>query len=262
MTHDPKAMDALLATLTPEEIDPGGPIHAPSAGEAYRLAAAPKPRADYKQSVAELGQILREGQRFVRDTSGWSPFSPTPVSAEEASLASHQERVRYLNIPPAFEWACCPLKQFVSYRRGRYQREDFANNVRDKNGRLFIGATYSGKTSIATHLFWCLTREDKKTHALWLSAPMFEAMHAGREERDARYRRAKTTDLLLLDDLGTEQVSAYGSGCSELIALRTNQHLETWVTTGLEPDVLISRYGAQIWERIRERARVFAVGGA
>lgn len=223
-------------------------------------------RDELAAGLSELGDILAKGRQFTGETSGWVPGGDRDMTPEEQSCRSTTARIKFLGVSDfsRFVWACCPWEAFLATERVKVpttiEKSFLVHPGANADGVLFLGPTRAGKTSLAVNLFWRRTLGDTRTRALMMSAAMYEAMSAERIERSDNFRRALSTDLLLLDDLGTEATSAFGSGCVELIAARHNANRETWVTTGLAKAHFVERYGAQVFERVHERARVIRLG--
>lgn len=182
-------------------------------------------------------------------------------TARPATVDERKSRMTYLGLSHfgSKAWALCDAPSFVSQWRGTLP-SGVLNPIRRGPSVLFIGPTGAGKTHVAIHLFWNRTLGDRRTKALAISTLDLEAMHVGKKDRDWRFSRARETDLLLLDDVGSETLSYGSSEVGQVVHERDQRGLETWITTGLDRATLTVRYGAQIAARIADDKRIVNLG--
>ena len=132
----------------------------------------------------------------------------------------------------------------------------------------FFGSAGTGKTFLSS----AIAREaiERGKSVLYTSAYEFNsamlAVHtsplAEREDKLADYL---TSDLLVIDDLGTEPILKNMTLEYLLLVLneRTNKGLCTLITTNLSPARVLTRYGERIYSRIasKQTSRIFEFGG-
>lgn len=79
----------------------------------------------------------------------------------------------------------------------------------------------------------------------------FEAQKFGRDEADRDVERVMGCDLLILDDLGTEMLTAFvQSALYQIINGRLLEKKSTIISTNLMPEALGQRYSEQIASRV------------
>ncbi len=131
-----------------------------------------------------------------------------------------------------------------------------------KIGLFLYGEPGNGKTTMANAIRTLIGMlygneshyEDRKgvvsVSALELSAIV-------KEEQNQRLRNLKTTELLHIDDVGTEPASikVWGNEVSpltEILYRRYDQMLYTVITSNLSDEEILPRYGGRISDRFRE----------
>ena len=154
----------------------------------------------------------------------------------------------------------------VNERIGRSPREhmeqvfevcsNFARHFEKKGGNLLLtGATGTGKTFLSA----CIAREvtERGFSVVYdTAAAIFRVMeneyfHRGEEDNTDAVERFLRCDLLIMDDLGTELITAFvQSALYRIINTRLTAGKSTVISTNLSPDELYERYTAQIFSRI------------
>lgn len=128
---------------------------------------------------------------------------------------------------------------------------------------IFGGPSRAGKTSLATALFASRLYPARWPDGLWAPAArlILEAVRETKLGEDSPgLARARRAEVLLLDDLGEELEIENSRGLiSDLIGSRHREHKTTIVTTGFPVNVLASRYGEGIRERLTEKGRALSV---
>jgi DNA replication protein DnaC len=124
---------------------------------------------------------------------------------------------------------------------------------------LIRGETGTGKTFAAYSVgheavdagAWC---------AAWTAADLNAALRPGNDP--AAYETAANCDLLIVDDLGREQISEWTlEQLHRLTDERCRQDRRLIVTTNLKPEALIDRYDDPIMDRITDGAVVVEYTG-
>ena len=130
---------------------------------------------------------------------------------------------------------------------------DFSAHIEEKPGNiLFYGPTGTGKTFLSN----CIAKSvlDSCLSVLYFSAiDLFNLFSRNRfqTEEAGIDRSVLSADLLLIDDLGTENVNAFTS--SKLfycVNERMNRKKSTVISTNLDPQSLRELYGERIYSRI------------
>ena len=215
----------------------------------------------------------------------WEPMppdelEPTPqcaVCGDTGLVAAHRDDWA---VPEYLDCGSCGSQRVLRARRHRLQADvparfrkamlavlpgsEMAVHVWEKvaaltSGSLWIGGPIgSGKTYLATAYYWRRCDSGEVKSARWWSVP--ELLDAIRDS----YRHpdqpnpvvwAKTCDLLLLDDLGAERLTA---GTQEfvqealygLVSARHDNMRDTIVTTNYTQDLLAERLGDRIVSRL------------
>jgi len=162
------------------------------------------------------------------------------------------------NIPEGSNYNITPRTQAL---RVKQKCLDFVNNFEDKScpNLYFTGPTGVGKTFLSK----CIALEIlKKGHTvLYLPAPaMFDIIYRSKyqfdsSEQDNAYQNILNTELLIIDDLGTESPSA--AKYTELLTLldyRSARNIttpcKTILATNLEPRDLHTIYSERVESRI------------
>lgn len=138
-------------------------------------------------------------------------------------------------------------------------------------GAVFVGPAGAGKTSLAVAAFRALvegsyvrTRWDtSRARHRYTSAHALakaRAMHPLGEGESPLVLAALSAPLLLIDELGGED-PRYASAVTEVLYERHAEGRPTWVTTGVGPSELATRYGGGIARRLFEGAEVFRLQG-
>ena len=131
---------------------------------------------------------------------------------------------------------------------------EYAHNFGKKPANLLLfGRPGLGKT----HLSAAIAREvsGKGFSVVYDTAghvfERFEAQKFGRDEADRDVERVMGCDLLILDDLGTEMLTAFvQSALYQIINGRLLEKKSTIISTNLMPEALGQRYSEQIASRV------------
>lgn len=121
------------------------------------------------------------------------------------------------------------------------------------NWLLFTGGVGRGK-SAAMRVVTCCIQAQARPRLMWTSARDLAAS-------DDRQQSAKSADLLVIDDLGTEpsNVKAYGTDTTpvaDVIEARYNTSMPTYITTNLDGEALQQHIGARVVSRLCEMAGI------
>ena len=131
-----------------------------------------------------------------------------------------------------------------------------------KPGLFLYGGVGNGKSTMANaarHLIYMLygneSHYDDRKGVYHVSA--LELADVAKEENSSRMRTFKTTELLHIDDVGTEPASikVWGNEVSPLVEIlysRYERMLYTVITSNLSDEDILPRYGARIADRFRE----------
>jgi len=154
-------------------------------------------------------------------------------------------------VDPEFGVSPRAVMTLVYNRCRRYVRE-FAEN---RPSLLFTGGTGLGKTYLSA----CIARgvADSGFSVVYDTAgKLFTDFEAAKfdlsgEEREDATRKYLTTDLLIIDDLGTEMVNQFTqSALYQVVNTRLMAGRATIISTNLSTDQLQSRYAPQIASRL------------
>lgn len=142
-----------------------------------------------------------------------------------------------------------------------------------KHSILFYGETGRGKTVLAASIFRDRVIDSGMATGRWIDVPEFAlqvktAFDGGERQRQLgdRIERAKTVDILVLDEIGLPSSDAYSTYTKDALAMlirhRCEDELQTIITTQLTPDALGAQLGgAGMARRLREMAQFVWLGG-
>lgn len=155
-------------------------------------------------------------------------------------------------------------RSFIDDEATRYHVSKLARwlvGESNKTGVCLYGGVGNGKTTMAKAaatligmLYGGGSYEDRKG-VVTVSA--LELSELAKDENSARLRRLKETELLHIDDVGTEpaSVKVWGNEVSPLVEIlysRYEQMLYTVITSNLNDEDLATRYGERIGDRLTE----------
>ena len=147
--------------------------------------------------------------------------------------------------------------------------KNFVENFDKEHGNILIyGSTGLGKTFISN----CIAKEllDSAHSVLYLSAnELFEQILSryimSKDKSDALfeiYEYIYSSDLLIIDDLGTEVLSSFvKSQLFEIINKRMLSGLSTIITTNLDLDTFEDRYTERVMSRVAENYVLYPLYG-
>lgn len=122
------------------------------------------------------------------------------------------------------------------------------------DGIYIHGPSGSGRSGFAAVIAKEAMRNDFST--LWVTADGLLRSYLEKEwfsEDTLLFDRAKTVDLLVIDDFGKEPRGAFEARLFEnLIRERSSHRRATFVTTSMEPSEVAERYGAGLIEVLKE----------
>lgn len=155
-----------------------------------------------------------------------------------------------------------------NYRAVRAYAEDIQQNVKRGYGLILAGNYGTLKTTMAVAVMrhWMRVQDGG-----CLMVPMCSlidnlfTMRALNKEEWARYeRRIRSTPLLVLDDLGSENIDQGWvlSKVDSIITERYNKMLPIIVTTNLSKEELAGTYSGRIMDRLRNTSQCLIFSGA
>lgn len=155
-----------------------------------------------------------------------------------------------------------------NYRAVRAYAEDIQQNVKRGYGLILAGNYGTLKTTMAVAVMrhWMCVQDGG-----CLMVPMCSlidnlfTMRALNKEEWARYeRRIRSTPLLVLDDLGSENIDQGWvlSKVDSIITERYNKMLPIIVTTNLSKEELVGTYSGRIMDRLRNTSQCLIFSGA
>lgn len=177
----------------------------------------------------ELSKLLDlGGQSFDTFHTEWYPAQR--AAGQTKSAREHMERVYDTCVEYAHNFGKRPANLLLFGKPGLGKTHLSAAIAREVSGKGF-----SVVYDTARHVF-----------------ERFEAQKFGRDEADRDVERVLGCDLLILDDLGTEMLTAFvQSALYQIINGRLLEKKSTIVSTNLMPEVISQRYSEQTASRIQ-----------
>jgi DNA replication protein DnaC len=122
-------------------------------------------------------------------------------------------------------------------------------------GALLTGPTGCGKSLAAATALRRVTLDQPRHWSAWVRSDVYTRIAASREHQ-GDVARVKSCHVVVLDELGYER---FPEAVLELIGDRYDRNLPTVVTTGLEAEAFLSRYGDATARKITSIGGGFAV---
>lgn len=170
------------------------------------------------------------------------------------------EAVRSLEatIPVAFRWA--RLDEGPLAARVAPPGPAAATTLISSRRLVLVGISGAGKTSLAVAMARAWVRHRAKPGAFVLATDLATARRRTPMGREApEVLEALQAPLLVLDDLGSEAQEA-SSAVTEVIFKRHAEDRVTWITTWMDEEKMIARYGEGVARRVFEGARILELG--
>ena len=124
---------------------------------------------------------------------------------------------------------------------------------------VLLGGTGTGKTVAAT---WALREAVRQGRSAYFRTASRLARLSGFNEGAVELEMLIGCGLLVLDDVGAEAQTAWGSGLlQELLDARHQASARTVITSNLSADDFKTRIGERMTDRIREDGMVVRLGG-
>jgi DNA replication protein DnaC len=128
-----------------------------------------------------------------------------------------------------------------------------ADHVRRGRGLVLVGPTGTGKSMLAAGITQRARSLGISTRwvsvASWLEE-LETLRQVSREEWAREQERLRRVRLLVLDDLGAEDVRAWARRLDAIVSARYDARLSLLVTTNLGPDALRRTYGDRVASRL------------
>ena len=155
--------------------------------------------------------------------------------------------------------------QELSLRIRRAQAIEEAREAARKPAVVFLGNTASGKSHLAAAALRYRTELDGRTEGKWMISAVVlagaRARHPLGEGEAPMVHAAMTAELLVLDNVGSD-LPLQTNPIADIMQVRYDSALPTWVTTWMTLDDMSTRYGEGVSRRVFERARLIDCGGA
>ena len=126
---------------------------------------------------------------------------------------------------------------------------------------LLLGGVGCGKsTACGAHVFEVAKTEHEAP--IWARAVEASRMSAFGEDAERRFRLWREAELLVLDDLGTELMTAtWQQALDDILDFRYQHSLRTMMPTNLSAEEFKKRYGERIADRIRHEGTIRELAG-
>jgi DNA replication protein DnaC len=160
------------------------------------------------------------------------------------------------SVPSRFDWAIFEPENAEMEARTPPKARALARAAFGESRVILRGPTGVGKTTLAVAMLRARVdmRDDR---VLFASArSLAQARIAPSAESGELVRRAMTTGLLLLDDLGNPPSEPPSSPIADIICERADWMRPLWVTTYLDGKAIADRYGGNVARLLYEQAIV------
>lgn len=193
------------------------------------------PLADWQAAILAEWQALSEEEKEARRRELRTPDART-------AAAKHAERVKLSRIPKAFQ--------------GAMLAEDMRQTLSELESGKLIGVVLRGATGRGKTTAACAMLSEHLKNGLGSFTTMNDLLHRVRgayssgENSEEVFGIYRGTPLLVLDDLGKENVSADSiTRLFELLDARINNKRPTIVTTQFQNNELLKRYRGKVDDR-------------
>lgn len=193
------------------------------------------PLADWQAAILAEWQALSEDEKEARRRELRTPDAQT-------AAAKHAERVKQAQIPKAFQGAALA--------------EDTRQTLSELESGKLIGVVLRGATGRGKTTAACAMLSAHLQNGLGSFTTMNDLLHRVRgayssgENSEEVFGVYRGTPLLVLDDLGKENVSADSiTRLFELLDARINNKRPTIVTTQFQNNELLKRYRGKVDDR-------------
>lgn len=174
------------------------------------------------------------GVETMRDTC----FACVSKQAQEREA---KDEAALAGIPARFAWASLEAPELAQRVKSTKSIEALAKAILEAPRVTIGGPTGSGKTSLAVACLRKVLPHGFLIRAERLARAPIEH-HAGQGESPL-VLRAKAARVLLLDDLGTDEITKV-SAVRDVVFARYDAGLPTWITTGISSTEIESLYGS------------------
>ena len=225
------------------------------------------------ETVRDIVERIKEAQRTKSENGTTSPTDGAPISQSDKEkrkelLESSGIFRRFQNVTfAAIERRGLPQNDEI--RKNYVQVKDYAaklaENLKRGYGLILTGGYGTMKTTMAV----AVLRAHIDAGGYGMFVPMcslmdnlFTMRDLSREEWARYEKRVRSTQLLVLDDLGSEDTGRdwVRAKADSIITERYNKMLPVIVTTNLTQDELLSTYSGRIVDRLRNTSICLTFG--
>jgi DNA replication protein DnaC len=215
--------------------------------------------------LSELAPAL--AARIAEDAAKAQPEPARPAAPDERSMRMREASLRVAveqaleRMPTAYQAAELDADWLV--RLVGQANIETARTALSAPRVAFTGAPGSGKSTLAAAMYRAALRAERHQgrvlRSRWVSA---HALAKARAEHGLGAGEAPLVEavvsapLVVIDELGGED-SRYASAVAEVIYERHAESRATWITLGVGPKEVATRYGGGIARRVFEGATVF-----
>lgn len=187
---------------------------------------------------------------------------PSSICEPCAAKRAYRRRVDAVmrSVPQAFQW-CRFGEPDLAKRVANGTAIRQARALRDAHRVVFVGAAGTGKTCLAVAMMRDRAETSRDTSCTFVGSWQLGTARARAEDSEPHMvNKALRTDLLLLDDLGSER-NIPSNPIPDVLFERHAQDKATWITTWMQPEDVRQRYGDGIARRVFERAAIIDCAG-
>ena len=225
------------------------------------------------EEIRDIVERIKEAQKMKSESGKTSRTDGEPISQFEAQ--KKHEKLESCGIYKRFQNVTFQaiekrgLPDDVLIRKNYAQVKDYvknlAENIKRGYGLLLLGGYGTLKTTMAV----AVLRAHIDAGGYGMFVPMcslmdnlFTMRDLSREEWARYEKRVRSTPLLVLDDLGSEDTGRdwVRSKADSIITERYNKMLPIIVTTNLTQDELLDTYSGRIVDRLRNTSRCLTFG--
>lgn len=220
-----------------------------------------------RKNIDDFLQKMKAGLSESKDAENQKEFL-------EKKEREFQNRLRHCNIMKRFQnanfeeldKAGVPADMEENYLKAKQYAENFKSYYAKGIGIMMMGSVGRMKTTLAISIAQYIMRHGWSAYFVPMAELLDTMIGMSRNPDRSELQRFEemigTTDLLILDDLGTEyQTNWVTNKVDAIISRRYNRMLPVIITTNLLPENLKDQYAKRFYDRLKGTSILMVSGG-